>query len=280
MPFAAITNTIPALFWLFVHVFSDRNITALVRAEIEAVASVSKERPADSEEVQDRVVLEAARLEKECPTLHACYRESLRLYSDQLGNRRVVADTTVRASDVAGGSGREYLLRCGGHVQWPTAVVHRMESIWGSDAREFHFERFLNDGSNGNSTGNGTTNGNGKVSGKRGQHHGMDEGYRKLNGAHAESEEADRTRKRREALIPFGGGRNLCPGRNFAACEMLSLVAAIAVGFDIDGVYVPPATSPNWGAAIQRPDFDNTAPPHVSIRRRMSWDRVVFELKC
>ncbi|KAM0270272.1 hypothetical protein ACHAQH_009479 [Verticillium albo-atrum] len=38
---------------------------------------------------------------------------------------------------------------------------------------------------------------------------------------------------RRIAYHPFGGGRHLCPGRNFAMAENLGFVAALVMGFDV-----------------------------------------------
>jgi cytochrome P450 len=122
MPWVATTNTIPSLFWFFVHVFASPDLVARIRAEVETVTAV------ETDPVTGRrtaATVDVTRFEKECLTLYACYREVLRLYSDTLGNRRVMADTTLRDPD----SDREYLVLKGINVQWPTKIPHLLPSV-------------------------------------------------------------------------------------------------------------------------------------------------------
>jgi hypothetical protein len=229
MPWVATTNTIPTLFWFFTHVFATPDLVIRIRSEVETVTLVDT----DASGNRTAAEVDITRLERGCPTLYACFREALRLYSDALGNRRVMADTTLKDSD----SGREYLLRKGVNVQWPTIVPHRLTSVWGDDANKFSPERFLR----------------------------------------TPSPEEDSLR--RGAMIPFGGGKHLCPGRNFAQAESLGLVAALALGFEVDGAKPPASTRPYLGTAMRRPDWRGQD-PSVKLTRRPGWDRVAWSFKC
>jgi cytochrome P450 len=92
--------------------------------------------------------------------------------------------------------GRTYLLKQGIDVQLPAGVTHRETTTWGSDAQNFRADRFLASTS--------------KVT------------------------DADRARK--VAYMPFGGGRHLCPGRNFAFAEIIGCAAVMLLGFDIEAM--------------------------------------------
>jgi cytochrome P450 len=91
-------------------------------------------------------------------------------------------------------NGQSYLLKRGIDVQVPAGVPHAQPSIWGLDAGSFNAERFL-------PSSNKTTH-------------------------------ADRAHK--AAYIPFGGGRHLCPGRNFAFTEIIGFAAVLLLGFEIE----------------------------------------------
>ncbi|KAK0623481.1 cytochrome P450 [Immersiella caudata] len=82
----------------------------------------------------------------------------------------------------------------------------------------------------------------------------------------------------RASLFPFGGGRNLCPGRSFAISESLGLMSALAQGFDIEGVKVPGVTAPTPGGAMRRPVW-GSVDPAVRIRRRSGFEDVLWTFK-
>jgi cytochrome P450 len=85
-------------------------------------------------------------------------------------------------------------------VQLPAGLMHKSSAFGGDDALAFDGTRFLKATSR-------TTDYDkeGKGRGKAG----------------------------RLAYMPFGGGRNLCPGRHFAFARVLGMAAAIVLSFDL-----------------------------------------------
>ena len=47
-------------------------------------------------------------------------------------------------------------------------------------------------------------------------------------------EEREQEKLQRRAYTPFGGGKNLCPGRHAAANETLSFVAMVVLAFEVE----------------------------------------------
>lgn len=80
-------------------------------------------------------------------------------------------------------------------------------------------------------------------------------------------------RQRRGVLMPFGGGRHPCPGRHFAQTEIVGFIGGMALGFDVEGVKVPPAGSPSLGAAARRP-LGTLGNDGFKISRRQGWEDV------
>lgn len=91
---------------------------------------------------------------------------------------------------------------------------------------------------------------------------------------------------RRQAYHPFGGGRHLCPGRNFAFAEIAALVSALVVGFDVCPLEgeggsqwkVPAMAHAAFSEAAAKP-VDEGRGFGVRIRRREGWEDVrwIFE---
>ena len=221
MPWAAITNTPQAILWLFTSIFSRPELVERLRPEVEAITAVTGR----------TATVDVTKVDKTCPVLMACYRESLRLYNDNLGVRKVVKDTVLQDAD-----GREYLLKEGTAVQWPAGVVHSDEAIWGEDAAEFNPDRWIQ----------------------------------------ATPQEEKR---RRQAHIPFGGGKHLCPGRNFALVEQLGLVSALILGFTLEGVRVPRVV-PTPMVSSTRPSSWDGIDSAVKVRRRIGWEDVTWDFAC
>lgn len=88
-------------------------------------------------------------------------------------------------------------------------------------------------------------------------------------------------KSRRASFIPFGGGRNLCPGRNFAFAENLGLVTCLLAGFDVtfpDGPQLPAAKSCNFSQAAFKP-VDDGKGFGVQIERRDGWEGIQWSFK-
>lgn len=81
---------------------------------------------------------------------------------------------------------------------------------------------------------------------------------------------------RRGALLPFGGGRHLCPGRKFALTEILGFVSVVALGFEVEGVSVPASTNPAFGSSPRQPVW-GTANPGFTLSRRVGWEDVTWK---
>ena len=122
-----LANTIPAAFYMLVHIYSDASLLQDVREELEA-RSVSSGSHATSR------TLHAASLREKCPLLSSVWQELLRVHALGASSRFVREDVVL--------DGR-YLLRKNGVVQMPMAVMHSNQRTWGDDAASFRPRRFL-----------------------------------------------------------------------------------------------------------------------------------------
>jgi len=233
MAHVSAVNTMPTLFWFVVFVFSRPEVVRRARAECEGlVAASSTSTPEDEGTAADgdgkrKKVVNVSLLESKAPFLVSCYRETTRLSNVQLGTRRVT-DDTILADTNEKGERIEYLLKKGADVMMPAIVTHNSKEVWGEDVDEFKGDRFLNPGpassSSSSESKSGTTN---------------------------TQQGREEERKKRGALIPFGGGKHLCPGRNFAFTENLGLVAALLVGFDVEGLAENEAVTKGFGSGYK-----------------------------
>lgn len=136
-------------------------------------------------------------------------------------------------------NGQSYVLKKGVDVQLPAGVIHAQASIWGPDAATFNPQRFLSSSS--------------KVT------------------------EADRIRK--TAYIPFGGGRHLCPGRNFAFAEIIGFAAVLLLGFDVEprGMKFEDMKmrGPLWASGTVKPVGDGEG-LGARIKVRKGWEGVCW----
>lgn len=89
---------------------------------------------------------------------------------------------------------------------------------------------------------------------------------------------AQEEKARRGAMLPFGGGRHLCPGRKFAFAEILGFTGVLALGFKVEGLALPDSTDPNFGAAPRRPVW-GTSSSGFSLARRPGWEDVTWTFK-
>ena len=117
----------------------------------------------------------------------------------------------------------KYLLKKDGMVQMPSWVIHTDPEIWGPDVRQFKHKRFLRHSE--------TT--------KRG---------------------ADGRRFNPAALLAFGNGHSLCPGRHFATTEIMAAVIMFLLRYEVRpalGAWkAPTCANTNIAATIMEPDLD------------------------
>lgn len=90
-----------------------------------------------------------------------------------------------------------YLLKAGSVLQMPAPAINNEESFWGSGGRKFDMSHF----------------------------HPSEQ-----KAAHSDP---SRKKPRATSYMSFGASPNLCPGRHFAAAEILSLVAMLVMRVDI-----------------------------------------------
>lgn len=141
--------------------------------------------------------------------------------------------------------GRPYLLKKGVDLHIATGVPLKEEALW-EDASVFDPERFIS----------------------------SNDDKRKMT---------DGDRARKAAFVPFGGGRHLCPGRNFAFSEIIALVTVMLVGFDIE------ATGVGFGGVkMGGPQLVSSAcKPEkagkglgAKMNVRKGWENVEWKSKC
>lgn len=94
--------------------------------------------------------------------------------------------------------------------------------------------------------------------------------------------EKDREQKR--SFIPFGGGKHLCPGRDFAKAEILGTVSSLLVGWDVqsaDGgmIAVPELQRPRMGEGVAKPAGKGLKMGARFVRRQ-EWEDVKWEFVC
>ncbi|KAK2628797.1 hypothetical protein QTJ16_001900 [Diplocarpon rosae] len=220
--FAAVTNTVPNVYFMICYIFSDPRLLAALRSEAEGI--VRREGA--------RVVLSIGALRERCPLLTACFQETLRLVKTGASVRVVLEDTML---------GEKYLLKKGGVVQIPTGLLQSDPATWGPEAKEF-------------------------------------DPYRWTEAKTTHKEDRDRRKVQSQAFVPFGGGKNLCPGRHLAFNEITAFVAMVVWGFDIRGgdgktLEAQRGGLCNLGDGSTSPKGDLD----VCIRRRKGFEGLVFE---
>lgn len=175
-----------------------------------------------------------------CPLLVSSYRETIRLANSNIGARRVMKDTTISDGKST------YLLKAGCDVQIPSGVSHMSSENWGPNASKFDPRKFLDPSIKGSAT----------------------------------TEEKEQDRQQKRAYFPFGGGKHLCPGRNFAFAEILGILAVLVLGFevrDMDGelLKVPEMGRSGVAEGVVKPTGEGLE-LGVRIERRKDWEDVVW----
>jgi cytochrome P450 len=189
------------------------------------------------------MLLDIRGLEEKAPLLVATFRENQRNINVGTINRWVISDTVLTSPT---NPTKTYLLKKDTPVLISSMLNHFTEMHWGPDVSEFNPDRFL------------------RIDTRTGKE-------RKFNGD---------VPVQRGVFTPFGGGKHLCPGRNFASTENWGTMIAILLGFDIttpEGgqLELPPRTIPFPTHAIGRPVAGSDL--RSSIRRRKGWENVVWK---
>lgn len=126
------SNSIPTLFWFFMHVFTRPDLVLQMRAEVELIAERG---PGNVVTVNVDDILE------KCPLMISAYREASRICNGFTCNRIALEDTTITDRH-----NRSYLLKKGSSVKIPAGVMHASTEIWGEDAAVFRADRFMDKG--------------------------------------------------------------------------------------------------------------------------------------
>lgn len=168
------------------------------------------------------------------------------VYMETLRSRNEIVPRRIVMKDttLTDSRGAEWLLRKGNDAVIPAGIYHLDNQSWGDDVNSFKPERFL--------------------AGCKGT--------------------AKELARRANACMPFGGGRHLCPGLQFAYAEILSTVATLVLGYEMD------QTGPKKFSEVQpKPHvgLDGVAKPMklgegvgARLRRNKEWEKTKWNLKC
>ena len=224
---AILVNTAPAVFWMLFLVYSHPGLLDELRNEVDALVTSN---PSDKGLVRS---LDITTLKQNCPLLTSTFQEVLRYRSMGTSVRQVMEDTFLDGN---------WLLKKDCMIQMPSRVIHKDNSIWGSDVDEFNPRRFM-----------------------------KDEPWKTDSGR----------RPNAAAFRAFGGGTTLCPGRHFATNEILAVVAMFIMRYDIAptaGQWSMPTTkNTNVAAVVMEPDADVEV--KLSARKGFEEGQWAFDLK-
>jgi cytochrome P450 len=248
-------NTVPTLFWMVIYIFSRPDLLNMIRKEISKAISIQ-----DNGDTQEAFV-DYDCIGSKCPLLLACLRETQRLVAVGTLHRRVLDN--IMLSDGSEGDKTDFLLTKGTSILIPVSVSHRSVEIWGPTPDEFQPERFLKT----SDTGSFDYGREGKAAAPA-----------KVIEKKTDGAEASRMRKR--AYFPFGGGKELCPGRKVAAAEILGAVTVLISGFNLTDSHgqtlkIPRTNQPKLTNQTAR--AEHGADLSAKITRREGWEHVVWK---
>ena len=180
--FAVLHNASTVLFWVLSHVYSQTEVLADLRVEVQKIV-VRNTNHGEGAEGTTEFEISLADLKQRCPLLLSVFHEVLRVYNLRPNFRLTLEDVMLED---------RYFLEKGTVVQLVTKSVHQDSSYWGPDAKSFNLRRFHNQSS-------------GIV-------------------------------KKTTSFGAFGLAPHICPGRHFAATEIMAIVAQMLVRYDMSPV--------------------------------------------
>ncbi|KAL8668560.1 MAG: hypothetical protein Q9168_006811 [Polycauliona sp. 1 TL-2023] len=205
-----LVNTAPAAFWTLFNVYSRADVLEECRREIDILGSAMTTGSLDR---QTRKTVDIAMIKQNCPILTSTLQETLRQYTLGVAARRVMHETLLDGS---------YLLEKDATIIIPSRAVHTDPAVWGPDASDFDYKRFMRD--------------------------------------YPSALNPSQPKPKSTAFRAFGGGTSLCPGRHFATTEILSTVVMLLLRYDlvpIGGKWPALKTAnSNMAAIIMKPDTD------------------------
>ncbi|KAI4604303.1 hypothetical protein KJ359_000437 [Pestalotiopsis sp. 9143b] len=122
---ASIVNTAPTAFWTVWQVLADPVVFEDCRREVADLVTTDP---------QGVCTIDLAQVRTKCPILVSTWQEILRFHGSSIAARIIKEDTLVD---------NQYLLKKGGVVLIPNAVIHSDQSLWGPSAGVFNHKRFL-----------------------------------------------------------------------------------------------------------------------------------------
>jgi cytochrome P450 len=88
------------------------------------------------------------------------------------------------------------------------------------------------------------------------------------------SAKPDQAKKQRGAHDAVWRSKHLCPGRRFAVINIMCMVCALALVFDVEGVTVPPSKPGYRLCHMLVPAWEPVRQPTVRFRRREGWEKM------
>lgn len=129
----AIVNTAPTAFWLVWQVLADPVVSKDCRQEVNQLVTISSD---------GTHTIDLADVMTACPILVSTWQEVLRFHGISIAARAIKEDTWVD---------NQYLLKKGGLLMMPNAVIHSDPILWGPTVGQFNHKRFLKGTKNGES---------------------------------------------------------------------------------------------------------------------------------
>jgi hypothetical protein len=129
---AILVNTVPSVFWMLYHVYSNPLVLEDLRQELSTIILTT--------ETPDGVPIhkiDITQIKTRCPLLTSTFQEMLRCRAMGTSVRQVMEDTLLDG---------KYLLKKDGIIQMPSRVIHTDQEIWGRDVDQFDHRRFTKDG--------------------------------------------------------------------------------------------------------------------------------------